>query len=92
MAALGADALGERNRSSEQVGRQAAEQLQYELDGAGTVDSHTADNLMVWAALFGGHYTFGELTDHITTNAWVIEQFLPGALQVEANTVRGNRS
>lgn len=86
---LGADALGDRNKSSEQVGREAAERLQGEVDGGATVDVHTADNLMIWVALFGGHYTFAQPTGHITTNAWVIDQFLPGALHLEGNTVKG---
>lgn len=87
---LGADALGERDKSSEQVGKEAATALQNEVNGVGVVDVHTADNLMVWVALFGGHYTFAQTTGHITTNAWVIEQFLPGALRIEANRVVGS--
>jgi RNA 3'-terminal phosphate cyclase (ATP)/RNA 3'-terminal phosphate cyclase (GTP) len=81
---LGADALGERGKPSEQVGREAAQQLQTEMAGTGVVDVHTADNLMVWAAIFGGHYRFGTLTGHIATNGWVINQFLPAALHVNA--------
>ena len=88
---LGADALGERNKSSEQVGREAAERLQAEVDSGATVDLHTADNLMIWAALFGGHYTFAHPTGHITTNAWVIEQFLPGALRLDGKSMKGGR-
>lgn len=84
---LGADALGDRNKSSEQVGREAAARLQSEVQSAATVDRHTADNLMIWVALFGGHYTFAEMTGHIATNAWVIEQFLPGALQLQDNRI-----
>jgi len=87
---LGADALGERDKSSEGVGKEAAATLQSEVAGAGTVDLHTADNLMVWVALFGGHYSFAQTTGHITTNAWVIEQFLPGALRLETNCVFGH--
>ena len=77
---LGVDALGERRKSAEAVGLEAADRLQREIAAAATVDVHTADNLMVWAALFGGSYTFAERTGHIETNAWTIEQFLPGEL------------
>jgi len=86
---LGADALGERGKPSEQVGREAAERLQAEVQANATVDVHTADNLMIWAALFGGQYTFAHTTGHIATNAWVIEHFLPGALRVEENSIIG---
>ena len=88
---LGADALGERHKSAEQVGREAAERLQAEVAGGATVDDHTADNLLIWVALFGGHYTFAHTTGHIITNVWVIEQFLPGALRLDGNTVKGGR-
>jgi RNA 3'-phosphate cyclase len=86
---LGADALGARGKSSEEVGREAAHRLQAEVTGAATVDRHTADNLMVWAALFGGHYTFAEQTGHIKTNAWVINQFLPDSIKLTDSEVIG---
>ena len=86
---LGADALGEKTKPAEAVGQEAAQRLHDEMNGSGTVDVHTADNLMLWAALFGGSYTFAQMTGHIATNAWVIEQFLPGALRLEGNRVLG---
>lgn len=86
---LGADALGDRRKAAEAVGLEAAERLQREIAAAATVDVHTADNLMVWAALFGGAYTFAERTGHIETNAWTIEQFLPGALRLDGHKVIG---
>lgn len=89
---LGADALGDRGKLSEQVGQEAAQHLQAEVQSGATVDVHSADNLMVWVALFGGRYTFAQVTGHITTNAWVIEQFLPGALRLDGNQVLGWRT
>jgi RNA 3'-terminal phosphate cyclase (ATP) len=81
--------LGERGKSSEQVGQDAAEKLRAEVAAGSTVDSHTADNLMLWVAIFGGEYSFAATTGHIETNAWVIEQFLPGSLRLEGNRVVG---
>lgn len=89
---LGADSLGERNKPAEDVGKEAAQRLNEELAAAGTVDVHTADNLMLWVAIFGGGYSFRQLTGHIATNAWTIEQFLPGALRLEENQVVGRSS
>ncbi|MCL4862464.1 MAG: hypothetical protein KJZ93_23825, partial [Caldilineaceae bacterium] len=66
-----------------------ADRLHAEIDSGATVDVHTADNLMLWVALFGGGYTFAQPTGHITTNAWVIEHFLPGALRLKGNSVAG---
>ncbi len=85
---LGTDALGDRGISSEQVGRAAAQQLQAEVAATGTVDVHTADNLMVWVALFGGGYHFAEESGHIGTNGWVIQHFLPATLQIETRTLQ----
>ena len=87
---LGADALGDKGKSSEQVGQEAAQRLQAEVQSEATVDIHSADNLLLWVALFGGSYTFAQLTGHITTNAWVIEQFLPGAVRLVGNQVIGS--
>jgi RNA 3'-phosphate cyclase len=86
---VGVDVLGERGKSSERVGQEAADKLQAEIAGDGTVDLHAADNLMLWVAIFGGEYSFAARTGHIETNAWVIEQFLPGALRLEGNRVVG---
>jgi RNA 3'-phosphate cyclase len=86
---LGVCVLGERGKSSEQVGTEAAEALRAELAGAGTVDVHTADNLLLWAALFGGGYTVAEVSGHLATNAWTIEHFLPGAVRIEGKSVLG---
>lgn len=88
---LGADQLGERGTSAEQVGTTAAQRLHDEMQGRGTVDVHTADNLLVWLALLGGRYHFAQATGHLTTNAWVIEHFLPGAVQVGEGEMVGQR-
>ena len=89
---LGADALGERGKPAEEVGRAAAQRLQTEMAAGGTVDMHTADNLLLWVALFGGGFTVDQVSGHLATNAWVIDQFLPHALTVEGATVGGARA
>lgn len=78
---LGADALGEPGKPSEEVGREAAEALLHELEGGGSVDGHASDQLLVYAALAcrRGPCTFAarEPTGHARTNADVIARFLP---------------
>lgn len=86
---IGSDSLGEKTKSAEEVGTEAATRLRIEMDADGTVDVHTADNLMIWAALFGSDYRVREMTGHIVTNAWTIDHFLPGALRLEGNRVIG---
>jgi RNA 3'-terminal phosphate cyclase len=86
---LGADVIGERGKAAERIGEEGAERLRAEMTSAATVDVHTADNLMVWAALFGGVYRIAQRTGHIETNVWVIEHFLPGAVRLDGLTVIG---
>lgn len=78
---LGGNSLGERGKPSEEVGREAAAKL-VEALGSGAVDPPTADQLMPYLALAGGgSYTTHHVTDHVTTNAYVIEHFLPVAIE-----------
>ncbi len=52
---LGGDAIGEMGKSSEAVGREAAENLMKETDAHTTVDVHLADMLVPYIALANGH-------------------------------------
>jgi RNA 3'-phosphate cyclase len=73
---LGADALGERGKPAEKVGEEAANKLLKEIDSKAPVDSHTADNLIPWLALFGKQIKVSQITPHCRTNIWTCEQFL----------------
>jgi RNA 3'-terminal phosphate cyclase (ATP) len=50
---LGASALGERGKRAEDVGREAATELAAVLKGGACVDSHLADQLVIFMALAG---------------------------------------
>lgn len=82
---IGADALGEIRKSSEEVGREAAEKLIKEISSGAPIDSHTADNLIPWLALFGGKIKVSEITEHAKTNIWVCEQFLGKIFEIDEN-------
>ncbi|MCL6641704.1 MAG: RNA 3'-terminal phosphate cyclase [Candidatus Bipolaricaulota bacterium] len=71
---LGGDALGERGVSAERVGEQAASALIAEWRSSATLDRHMADQIIPFLALFGGKFLCAELTDHIKTNIWAVEQ------------------
>lgn len=84
----GFTALGERGRPAEEVGRDAAGQAAAFMATAGAVDAHLGDQLLLPAALLASgrlgertagisHLVPAEITDHLTTNAKVIERFLP---------------
>ncbi|MFQ3318473.1 MAG: RNA 3'-terminal phosphate cyclase (ATP) [Natronomonas sp.] len=68
-------ALGSAGTPSEEVAAEAAAAFQKFHDGPGAVDSHLADQLMVFQALAGDAVYAPELTSHMETNRTVIEQF-----------------
>lgn len=76
---LGADALGERGKPAEAVGREAAEKLLREISSGAALDAHMGDMIMLYIALADGasEVTTSELTLHAKTNAYIIERFLP---------------
>jgi RNA 3'-phosphate cyclase len=79
---LGTDALGEKGKPAEKVGQEAANKLIKEIDSKAPIDSHTADNLIPWLALFGKQIKVSEITNHTKTNIWTCEQFLGKIFQI----------
>ena len=71
----GASSLGKRGVPAETVGRGAAADLVRELVLPGDVDSHLADQLMIYIALYGGRYTSPECTLHAATMQWLLSEF-----------------
>lgn len=84
---LGADALGERGKRAEDVGRDAAEKLLEEMRSDAPVDRHAADHLVLSLALGGGEILVSQLTDHARTNLWVCEQFLGPVFRVDQHRI-----
>jgi RNA 3'-terminal phosphate cyclase (ATP) len=74
---LGADRAGAPRRSSEAIGRFVARSLLDDLRSGATVDRHTADQLVVFAALAQGTSRFvpARETAHLASNLWLIELF-----------------
>ena len=73
---LGADVLGEKNITAEEVGTQAAEQLLKEMNSRAPVDKHLADNLIPLLGFVEGEIHVSKITEHTKTNINVVEQFL----------------
>lgn len=75
---IGADALGERGKPAEAVGREAAEKLSAELAAGAALDSHMGDMIVLYMALARGRseVTASRLTSHLETNMFIVEQFL----------------
>ncbi len=80
---LGADALGERGKSSEEVGQEAAKGLISQVDSKAPIDKHLADNLIPFMALFcPSKIKASELTNHTLTNIYIVEQFLGKVFEI----------
>ncbi len=79
---LGASSLGKRGVKAEDVGARAARDLIMEMESGCSVDVHAGDQLPVFTALMDyGHtgkrlkYSVREITPHLSTALWVLEQF-----------------
>ena len=83
-AILGGDAIGKLRKSSEAVGKEAAENLLKETEAKATADVHLADMLVPYIALANGTSTYltRKITDHIDTNIWLTEKILGTNIQV----------
>jgi len=84
-AIVGADAIGELRKTSEAVGREAAEKLFTELSAMPTVDAHLADMLIPYVALAEGASVFltRTVSDHLEANIWLAEKILGARFNVE---------
>jgi RNA 3'-terminal phosphate cyclase (ATP) len=81
----GFTSLGERGKPAERVAEEAVDKLLDYLHGDGALDRYLADQLLLPLALAAtpSQFTTTAVSQHLLTNAWVVEQFLPGRVQVE---------
>ncbi len=89
----GFGALGEIHKRAETVGEEAARAfLDYMKSGA-AVDLHLADQILPYLALAEGSssYTTQEITRHLLTNIWVVQQFLEREIRVEGELKQAGR-
>ncbi len=85
---LAGDALLEKNKSSEEIGKEASDELKKQIDLDAAVDHHLADQLIQFMALLpGSKIKAGEISKHAETNMYVLEKFLPVAFKIEGNLV-----
>ena len=86
---LGGDALIELGKSSEEVGKEAAQELRAEMESDAAVDYHIADQLIPFMALLPGSLIRArQVSNHTLTNIYVAEQFVPVGFKVEGNVVK----
>jgi RNA 3'-terminal phosphate cyclase (ATP) len=72
--AFGESALGERGKPSENVASEACEPLLRDISSGASVDSHLADQILIYAALADGksRYAAPHFSSHLRTNAEVL--------------------
>ena len=82
---IGADAIGEPRRMSEDVGKEAAGKLITELSVEPTVDIYLADMLIPCMALSQEKSTFmvRTISEHIETNIWLMEKILNAKFKIQ---------
>jgi RNA 3'-terminal phosphate cyclase (ATP) len=86
-AVAGFSALGERGKPAEQVAEEAALDLFDYLDGTSALDPHLADQVVLPMALANSpsRFTVASVTQHLLTNAWVVNQFFPECVRVDGD-------
>ena len=77
-------ALGARGKPAERVADEAVDQLLAFVHTDAAVDQYLADQMLVPLALAGPGSALRTacVTQHLLTNAWVVQQFLPIAISV----------
>ena len=82
--------MGRKGKPAEAVADDACSEFLAFLDSQAVTDIHLADQLVLYMALAEGHSTLvtERVTQHLLTNIWVIEQFLPVTFEVAEETGR----
>lgn len=84
-AVSGFSALGEKGKPSEQVATEAALDLLAQHRSGQALDMHLADQMLLPMALAEGRsrFTTCRVTQHLLTNAAIIQHFIPAQIVVE---------
>ncbi|RJQ15788.1 RNA 3'-terminal phosphate cyclase [Candidatus Woesearchaeota archaeon] len=84
---LGADVLGEKEKESEELGKEVAEKLLQEINSDAVIDSHCADALIPFLGMAKGALKTSQITKHLLSNIYVTEKFLDVKFRIEGTTV-----
>ncbi len=89
----GFNTLGARGKPAEQVADEAADAYLTFRRRQAAVDPHLADQIVLYLAQAQGPSTMvtSEITSHLLTNLWVIEQFLGPIFEVKGTWGSGGR-
>lgn len=85
---LGGSAVGERGKMAEDVGREAAKALKFEIDSKACVDQHCVDQLLPFMALAKkSRVRTSKISYHVKTNIAIIEKFLDVKFKIKKDIV-----
>lgn len=86
---LGASSIGERGKSAENVGKEAASLLKRNLDSGACLDEWMTDQILPYMAFAKGksEVSVAKVTQHAKTNISVIERFLDVKFKVKGNRI-----
>lgn len=87
-AKAGFSALGKKGKPAEEVAHELCRAFRDFDKSMGTVDSHLADQLILYMALAHGDslFTAEKVTGHLTTNIDIIRKFLPVGIDLRNTT------
>ncbi len=85
---IGADVIGEKRKTSEQVSKECVEMLKKEINSLAPVDKHLADNLIIYLGFVGGSINASSITDHLKSAIYVVEQFLDVKFEIKDNIIK----
>lgn len=80
----GFNSLGKIGKRAEKVADEAVDQFIKYYKSKACIEKHLADQLILYMALAEGKSSFtSEISNHILTNSWVMEQFLPVKFEIK---------
>jgi RNA 3'-terminal phosphate cyclase (ATP) len=84
----GFTSLGKKGKRAENVANEACDECIKFLHSRGVIDIYLADQLVLYMALARGRSILitERITEHLLTNIWVIQQFLPVSFDIEKET------
>jgi RNA 3'-phosphate cyclase len=82
---LGASRIAERGVRAETLGDAAGRELAADIAAGATLDTHAADQVLVYLALARGRSSFltRQASSHARTAMWLIAKFLPARFEIE---------
>jgi RNA 3'-terminal phosphate cyclase (ATP) len=82
---LGASRIAERGVRAEALGEAAGRELAADLAAGATLDTHAADQVLIYLAAARGRSSFlaREVSSHARTAIWLTAKFLPARFEIE---------